>query len=76
MMRLLQPPRDCCVTCAGLFRTAGVKKLADLLAPDFRQAANCPAAAKNAFVLLGQHRYELAAMFFILSALHPSTPQM
>ena len=53
---------------AGLFRTAGVKKLADFLARDFRQLAARAAAAKNAFVLLGQHRYDLAAVFFILGA--------
>jgi hypothetical protein len=46
-----------------------VKKLADFLARDFKQAPNRAAAAKNAFVLLGQHRYELAAVFFILGAL-------
>ncbi len=55
--------------CAGLFRQAGVKKLADFLARDFRQPAARAAAAKNAFVLLGQHRYDLAAVFFILSAI-------
>ncbi len=54
--------------CAGLFRQAGVKKLADFLARDFRQPAARAAAAKNAFVLLGQHRYDLAAVFFVLSA--------
>lgn len=59
---------DGCPTRAGLFRTAGVKKLADFLSRDFRQAPNRAAAAKNAFVLLGQHRYELAAVFFILGA--------
>ena len=50
-----------------------MKKLADFLSRDFRQAPNRAAAAKNAFVLLGQHRYELATMFFILGvrcALH------
>ena len=60
-----------CVTCSapGLFRQAGVKKLADFLARDFRQPAARAAAAKNAFVLLGQHRHDLAAVFFILSAI-------
>ena len=60
-------PKEAVLT-AGLFRSAGVKKLADFLARDFRQAASRAAAAKNAFVLLGQHRYELAAVFFILGA--------
>lgn len=52
---------------AGLFRTGtGTKTLADFLARDFRDASHRQAACKNAFVLLGQHRHELAAAFFIL----------
>lgn len=33
---------------------------------DFRQEKNKDAASKNAYVLLGQHRHELAAAFFVL----------
>jgi RAVE protein 1 C terminal len=46
----------------------GPKKLADFLARDFSQEANRAAAAKNAYVLLGQHKQELAATFFVLGA--------
>ena len=46
----------------------GPKKLSDFLARDFGQAANRAAAAKNAYVLLGQHKPELAAAFFVLGA--------
>ena len=53
---------------AGLFRSGGPPKLADFLSRNFNDAANRGAAAKNAFVLLGQHRYEMAAVFFILGA--------
>ncbi|PNH00002.1 DmX-like protein 1, partial [Tetrabaena socialis] len=43
-------------------------KLADFLLRDFSQEEPRRSAAKNAFALLGQHRYELAASFFILGA--------
>lgn len=46
----------------------GPKKLSDFLARDFGQDANRAAAAKNAYVLLGQHKPELAAAFFVLGA--------
>ncbi len=36
---------------------------------DFRQDKHKDAACKNAFTLLGQHRYELAAAFFVLGTL-------
>jgi RAVE protein 1 C terminal len=52
----------------GLFRMGGPKKLSDFLARDFGQEANRAAAAKNAYVLLGQHKPELAAAFFVLGA--------
>jgi len=56
----------------GLFRTANQAKLADFLARDFSAGpAGEPgrqAAAKNAFVLISQHRAELAAAFFVLGA--------
>ncbi|EFJ47769.1 hypothetical protein VOLCADRAFT_117790 [Volvox carteri f. nagariensis] len=42
-------------------------KIADFLLRDFNQAEPRKSAAKNAFALLGQHRYELAAAFFILA---------
>ena len=50
----------------GLYRSAGQKKQADFLARDFSSAVQRQAACKNAFVLLAQHRPELAASFFIL----------
>lgn len=52
--------------CTGLFRMGGPPKLADFLARDFSGKANRAAAAKNAYVLLGQHKQELAASFFLL----------
>ena len=53
----------------GLFRTANNKKVADFLGRDFSDVKNRTAASKNAFVLLGKHRHELAAAFFILGEL-------
>lgn len=53
-------------TLQGLFRSSQQHKQADFLARDFRQQKHKEAACKNAFVLLGQHRHELAAAFFIL----------
>eukprot|EP00803_Ostreobium_quekettii_P006943 evm.model.scf_1246.1 EVM.evm.TU.scf_1246.1 scf_1246:4740-12226(+) len=50
---------------SGLFRTAGNAKVADLLGKDFNDKRNREMAAKNAFVLLGQHRHSLAAGLFI-----------
>ena len=50
----------------GLFRSASQLKQADFLARDFKQQKHREAACKNAFVLLGQHKHELAAAFFIL----------
>ena len=38
---------------------------------DFSQDNNKDAACKNAFTLLGQHRHELAAAFFVLGDLSP-----
>ncbi|WIA34453.1 hypothetical protein OEZ86_012786 [Tetradesmus obliquus] len=46
----------------GLFRSSGNKKVADFLARDFSSAEGRAAASKNAFHLLGQHRYSLAAV--------------
>jgi hypothetical protein len=56
----------------GLFRTGNHKKLGDFLARDFKEETNLAAACKNAFVLLGQHRHELAAAFFILGTMLPN----
>ncbi|KAK2077699.1 hypothetical protein QBZ16_004545 [Prototheca wickerhamii] len=51
----------------GLYRAAGQRRQADFLARNFAgDEASRRAAAKNAFVLLGQHRPELAAAFFLL----------
>ena len=50
----------------GLFRTANNKRVVDFLGRDFSDVKNRTAASKNAFVLLGKHRHELAAAFFIL----------
>ena len=57
----------------GLFRTANNKKVADFLGRDFSDVKNRTAASKNAFVLLGKHRHELAAAFFILGELTRSS---
>ena len=57
----------------GLFRTANNKKVADFLGRDFSDVKNRTSASKNAFVLLGKHRHELAAAFFILGELTGST---
>ena len=51
---------------SGLYRTCNRAKEAEFFARDFSQTRNQQAACKNAFVLLGQHRYSLAATFFIL----------
>ncbi|MEW5313195.1 MAG: hypothetical protein WDW38_004781 [Sanguina aurantia] len=51
-----------------LFRQTSNVKIAEFLAKNFDTSADARAsAAKNAFALIGQHRYELAASFFILS---------
>ena len=52
-----------------MFRTANNKKVADFLGRDFSDVKNRTSASKNAFVLLGKHRHELAAAFFILGEL-------
>ena len=53
----------------GLFRSAQHKKQAEFLGRPFDNEKDHAAAAKNAFVLLAQHRPQLAAAFFILGAL-------
>lgn len=58
----------------SLFKGSNQKKLADFLVRDFSQAKHRDAACKNAFVLLGQHRYELAAAFFVLGMLALLSP--
>jgi hypothetical protein len=50
----------------GLYRSTQNRKPAEFLARDFSREQNRQAAQKNAYVLLGQHRHELAAAFFIL----------
>jgi hypothetical protein len=52
----------------GLFRTAQQKKPAEFLGRAFTSEADRAAAAKNAFVLLAQHKPQMAAAFFILGA--------
>ena len=52
----------------GLFRSAQHKKQAEFLGRSFDSDKDKAAAAKNAFVLLAQHRPQLAAAFFILGA--------
>ena len=59
----------------SLFRGGNHKKLADFLMRDFRQDKHKDAACKNAFTLLGQHRYELAAAFFVLGMLQAAAFQ-
>ena len=74
----LQPPaaHSCRYLCSGLpplqglYRTAGSTRAADFMGRDFRNPVHATAAAKNAYVLLGQHRYQLAAAFFILGEIH------
>lgn len=53
----------------GLFRSAQHKKQAEFLGRSFDNDKDRAAAAKNAFVLLAQHRLLLAAAFFILGSL-------
>ena len=53
----------------GLFRSAQHKKQAEFLGRPFDNEKDRAAAAKNAFVLLAQHRPQLAAAFFILGML-------
>lgn len=55
-------------TLQGLFRSAQHKKQAEFLGRSFDSDKDRAAAAKNAFVLLAQHRPQLAAAFFILGA--------
>ena len=50
----------------GLFKTVRDQKLVSFLARDFTETENQTAAQKNAYVLMGKHRYELAAAFFLL----------
>ncbi len=50
----------------GLFRSAQHKKQSEFLGRAFSNEKDRAAAAKNAFVLLAQHRPQLAAAFFIL----------
>ncbi|KAF5837390.1 hypothetical protein DUNSADRAFT_4438 [Dunaliella salina] len=52
---------------AGLFRRAGNTRVVEFLGRNFEEEASRRAAAKNAFALLGQHKYETAAGFFLLA---------
>ncbi|KXZ50483.1 hypothetical protein GPECTOR_16g658 [Gonium pectorale] len=54
----------------SLFRQASNLKIAEFLLRDFSKEEPRRSAAKNAFALLGQHRYELASAFFILAGQH------
>eukprot|EP00002_Diphylleia_rotans_P006502 TRINITY_DN1585_c0_g1_i7.p1 TRINITY_DN1585_c0_g1~~TRINITY_DN1585_c0_g1_i7.p1 ORF type:complete len:1902 (+),score=296.34 TRINITY_DN1585_c0_g1_i7:71-5776(+) len=54
-------------TAQALFKSTGDQKLADFLKNDFQEPRWKTAAAKNAFVLLSQHKYDMAASFFILA---------
>ena len=56
----------CGLPLQGLFRSAQHKKQAEFLGRSFDSDKDRAAAAKNAFVLLAQHRPQLAAAFFIL----------
>ena len=51
----------------SLYRTVKDLKMATFLKHDFTEARWKTAAKKNAFVLLGQQRYEHAAAFFLLA---------
>eukprot|EP00898_Chlorokybus_atmophyticus_P002470 jgi/Chlat1/3223/Chrsp22S03421 len=53
----------------GLFKTSRNekdKRMFEFLARDFTDPRHQTAALKNAYVLLGQHRHELAAAFFLI----------
>ena len=50
----------------GLYKTCNRSKEAEFFFRDFSLENNKVAANKNAFVLLGQHRYAMAATFFVL----------
>jgi hypothetical protein len=52
---------------AGLCRATGNSKLGDFMKRNFNEEPSQVAAMKNAYALLGQHRYHLAAAFFILA---------
>ncbi|QDZ23300.1 hypothetical protein A3770_10p58180 [Chloropicon primus] len=69
-------PHDCAIfylalkkvtVVAGLCRATNNTKLGDFLKRNFDEEANQVAALKNAYALLGQHRYELASAFFLLA---------
>ncbi|KDD72191.1 hypothetical protein H632_c3723p0, partial [Helicosporidium sp. ATCC 50920] len=51
---------------ASLYRASQNARLADFLSRDFGREEHRVAAGKNAFVLLGQRRMQLAAAFFLL----------
>ena len=61
----------CGLPLQGLFRSAQHKKQAEFLGRSFDSDKDRAAAAKNAFVLLAQHRPQLAAAFFILGIPSP-----
>ena len=52
---------------AGMLRSKGDSRVADFLGRDFTLQQQRAAAAKNAHKLLSQHRYPLAASFFLLA---------
>lgn len=52
------------------------KRLSDFLGRDFRDPAHAAAAGKNAYVLLGQHKPQLAAAFFVLGAQQSGPPAL
>lgn len=55
----------------GLYRSTQHLRQAEFLSRDFSQSRHKEAACKNAFVLMGQHRYKLAAAFFIFGKVLP-----
>ncbi|CAM6112755.1 unnamed protein product [Calypogeia fissa] len=71
-------PKDCALlylalgrrsVLAGLFKLSRDQKdrpITDFLLRDFKDEKHKTAALKNAYVLMGKHRHELAASFFIL----------
>ncbi|GBG74814.1 hypothetical protein CBR_g19326 [Chara braunii] len=75
---LKKDPKDCFLLYLALDRKAVLaglmklskderdKKLYEFLGRDFKEEKNRAAALKNAYVLMGQHRYELASGFFLL----------
>eukprot|EP01028_Stygiella_incarcerata_P009236 TRINITY_DN4341_c0_g1_i1.p1 TRINITY_DN4341_c0_g1~~TRINITY_DN4341_c0_g1_i1.p1 ORF type:complete len:2167 (-),score=543.64 TRINITY_DN4341_c0_g1_i1:1575-7592(-) len=78
-------PNDCALfylalgkraTLAGLFKAVKNQKFAEFFSNNFSEDRWKHAAMKNAFALLGKHRYDLAAAFFLLAGSLRDTIQL